>query len=64
MPHPWELTDEQFEAMRALQRGESCPPANASVWPFLLSLSMVWIDESSEPPVVRLTSIGRNYDAS
>jgi hypothetical protein len=61
--HLWELSDEQYAAMRALHRGEPAPPASAAVWPVLLSLGMVWIDKSGDPPVVRLTSIGRNYDA-
>jgi hypothetical protein len=62
--HPWDLSVEQFAAIRALQRGEQVPAADDPVWTELLELGMVWIDESSEPPVVRLTAVGGNYDAS
>jgi hypothetical protein len=61
--HPWDLSDEQFEAIRALQRGWPAPPKSNPVWASLITLSMVWIDEAGDPPVVRLTPIGRNYDA-
>ncbi len=64
MAHPWDLTVEQFAAIRALQHGEPAPPVADPVWTGLLALGMVWIDASSEPPVVRLTAVGRNYDAS
>jgi hypothetical protein len=53
--HPWELTDEQFAAIRALQGGAATPRANEAIWRALQSLSMVWIDESGDPHVVRLT---------
>jgi hypothetical protein len=61
--HPWDLTDEQFAAIRALQRGEPAARANEAIWRALQSLGMVWIDKSGDPHVVRLTPIGRNYDA-
>jgi hypothetical protein len=61
--HPWDLTDEQFTAIRALQRSEPTARANEAIWRTLESLSMVWIDTSGDPHVVRLTPIGRNYDA-
>jgi hypothetical protein len=61
--HLWDLSNEQFEAIRALQRGWPAPPRTHPVWAALLALSMIWIDEVSEPAVVRLTPIGRNYDA-
>jgi hypothetical protein len=48
----------------ALQRGKPAPPLADPVWPGLLAMGMVWIDASSEPAVVRLTAVGRSYDAS
>ncbi|MDX6540021.1 MAG: hypothetical protein QOI71_1631 [Gaiellales bacterium] len=62
--HPWDLTDDEFAAIRALQRGEAAPPIGDPVWRGLLEMWMVWIDKSGDPHVVRLTPIGRNYDAS
>jgi hypothetical protein len=62
--HPWDLTDEQFEAVRALQRGAPAPYAHDHVWTFLLAMGLVWIDAQQRPPEVRLTPIGHNYDAS
>ena len=64
MAHPWDLTVEQFSAIRALQQGLPAPPASDRVWTELLALGMVWIDESSDPAVMRPTALGRNYDAS
>jgi hypothetical protein len=64
MAHLWELSDEQFKAIRALQRREVSPPIVDVVWSALVALGMVWIDHSSEPAVARLTAVGRNYDAS
>jgi hypothetical protein len=54
----------QFAAVPALQRREPAPHANEAIWRALQSLSMVWIDRSGDPHVVRLTPIGRNYNAS
>jgi hypothetical protein len=62
--HPWDFSDEEFKAIAALQRGSPAPSPADRVWASLVTIGMVWIDESSEPPVVRLTAIGRNYDAS
>ncbi|MDX6618604.1 MAG: hypothetical protein QOK36_990 [Gaiellales bacterium] len=61
--NPWDLSEEQFEAIRALQRGAPASPVDDEVWSSLLAMGMVWIDESGEPALVRLTPIGRNYDA-
>ena len=63
MAHPWDLSDEQFEAIRALQRQAPAPRANDPVWRGLQTLSMIWIDKNADPHIVRLTAIGRNYDA-
>lgn len=61
--HPWDLTDEQFDVIRALQRDERVPAVEQRVWATLIGMGMVCIDDRAEPPVARLTPIGRNYEA-
>ena len=61
--HPWDLSDEQFEVIRALQRNERVPAVEQHVWATLIAMGMIWIDDRTEPPVACLTPIGRNYDA-
>jgi hypothetical protein len=55
------LHDEEYAALRQLQRGAPAPPADHPVWTYLLAQNLVWIDWEVRPPTVRLTPGGRSY---
>jgi hypothetical protein len=62
VPLPRALTPQERAALVALQEGQFAPPAAATVWRFLESAGLVWIDRHVLPPTVRLTPDGRAYD--
>lgn len=61
VPLPRGLTDDERLALVALQEAHSAPPAGSSVWRFLESAGLVWVDRHVMPPTVRLTPDGRAY---
>jgi hypothetical protein len=56
-----DLTLEEFEALSRLQEGSPAPEEDDPVWESLISLRLVWRDDSVRPPRMRLTSEGRMY---
>jgi hypothetical protein len=58
---PHGLNDDEYVALRQLQRGALAPPAEHPVWTYLLATGLVWIDWEVRPPTVRLTASGRTY---
>jgi hypothetical protein len=61
MVHARGVNEYEYLALRQLQQGEPAPPASFTVWGYLLSIGLVWIDRHTQPPVVRLTPEGRGY---
>ena len=61
MAHPFGLTDEEHEALAMLQEGTSIRDPAEAVWINPLLLNLVWIDPSSDPPAILLTSSGWRY---
>ena len=55
------LSDEEREALRALQQGDPVPLAEEPVWDYLVSVELVRIDRDAHPPRVSLTEEGRAY---
>ena len=58
---PLGLHDDEYAALRRLQRGAFAPPADHPVWTYLLAQGLVGIDWEVRPPTVRLTTGGRSY---
>ena len=52
------LSDEELEALRALQEGGEPPLADEPIWDYLVLERLVWIDRGAHPPRVRLTPQG------
>lgn len=62
--HSYGLNDAEHAAMRALQGAGPAPPPDNAVWGFLVWSGLVFIDSAANPPVVRLTTLGRGYAGS
>ena len=58
---PHGLNDDEYAALRQLQRGALAPPVEHPVWTYLLAQNLVRIDWDVRPPTVRLTPGGRAY---
>jgi hypothetical protein len=58
---PLGLHDDEYAALRRLQRGAIAQPAEHPVWTYLVAQGLVWIDWEMRPPSVRLTTGGRSY---
>jgi hypothetical protein len=52
------LSDEELEALRALQEGGEAPLADEPIWDYLVLERLVWIDRGPRRPQVRLTPQG------
>jgi hypothetical protein len=61
MERPYGLDDDEYHAIRQLQKGSAAPPWHHPVWIGPVSAGVVWIDRSVEQPTVRLTSDGFTY---
>jgi hypothetical protein len=55
------LSDEEREALRALQQGGPAPIAEDPVWDYLVSAGLVTIDRDAHPHRLRLTDEGRAH---
>jgi hypothetical protein len=58
---PHGLHDDEYVALRQLQRGALAPSTEHPVWTYLLATGLVRIDWEVRPPTVRLTASGRSY---
>lgn len=61
VPRPYGLSDTEYAAIRALQEGIPVPSPLHAVWEFLHSAGLVWVDNNTQPPAIRLTPRGHAY---